>query len=123
MKRGRKANESGDDFLLLPSGWINSSLLDAPFSQVINSETSHEAWEVLESLYGRHTHDHVQQMRGELESLTKGTASMEEYLHKAKSLALTLHSARKPMDDDNFFICLLRGLGSKFSPIFGTINA
>ena len=31
-------------------GWINSSLSDGPLSQVINSESSHYAWHVLETL-------------------------------------------------------------------------
>lgn len=61
-------------------------------------------------------------MRGELQSLTKGTTSMEEYLHKAKSLALALCGAGKPMDDDDFIICLLRDLGSEFDPIEGVIS-
>lgn len=73
-------------------------LSDAPLSQVINSEASHEAWDVLEMLYGRHTWDCTQQMKGELQAPTKGTASMEDYLHKAKSLALALRGARKPME-------------------------
>lgn len=91
-------------------GWLNSSLSDAPLSQVINCETSQDAWEVLETLYGRHTRDQVQQMKGELQSLIKGNSSMEDYLHKAKSLALALRGAGKPMDEDDFIICLLRGL-------------
>lgn len=79
---------------------------------MINNETSHDAWEVLEALYGRHTWDMVQQMRGELQSLTKSSSSLEPYLHKVKSLALSLHGTGKSMDDDDFIICSLRGLGS-----------
>nr|TKR66530.1 hypothetical protein D5086_0000310060 [Populus alba] len=36
-------------------GWINSSFLDNPLSQAINSESCHDAWIVLETLYGSHT--------------------------------------------------------------------
>lgn len=84
---------------------------------MINCETSHEAWEVLETLYGLHTRDRVQQMRGELQVLTKGSSSMEECLHKAKSLALSPCGVGKPMDDDEFI------LGSEFDPIVAAINA
>jgi hypothetical protein len=45
-------------------GWINSSLSDGPLSQVISSETSHDAWHVLQTLYGSHTRDRLQQMKG-----------------------------------------------------------
>lgn len=62
-------------------------------------------------------------MRGELQSLTKGITSMEECLHKAKSLALALHGVGKSMDDDDFVICLLRSLGSEFDPIVAAINS
>ncbi|KAF5472656.1 hypothetical protein F2P56_009355 [Juglans regia] len=104
-------------------GWINSSLSDSPLSQVINSESSHDAWHVLETLYGSHTRDRLQQMKGELQSLNKGSSSLEDYLHKAKSLALSLRGAGKPMDDDEFIICILRGLGSEFDPIVAALNA
>ncbi|KAG6739150.1 hypothetical protein POTOM_056736 [Populus tomentosa] len=104
-------------------GWINSSLSDGPLSQVISSETSHDAWHVLQTLYGSHTRDRLQQMKGELQSLNKGSSSLEDYLHKAKSLALSLRGAGKPMDDDEFIICILRGLGSEFDPIVAALNA
>lgn len=48
---------------------------------------------------------------------------MEDYLHKAKSLALALCGAGKPKDDDDFIICLLKVLSSKFDPIVAAINA
>ena len=35
-------------------GWINNSLSDAHLSQVINNESCHNAWIVLETLYGSH---------------------------------------------------------------------
>ena len=103
-------------------GWINSSLSDRPLLQVINSESSHDAWQALETLYGTYTRDRIQQIKGELQSLTKGTSSLEDYLHKAKSLALSLCGAGKPIDDDEFIICILRGLGSEFDPIVATLN-
>ena len=104
-------------------GWINSSLSDGPLSQVINSESSHDAWQVLETLYGTHTRDRIQQIKSELQSLTKGTSSLEDYLQKAKALALSLCGAGKPMDDDEFIICILRGLGFEFDPIIAALNA
>jgi len=104
--------------------WINSSLSDGPLSQVINSESSHDAWQVLETLYGTHIRDRIQQIKGKLQSLTKGTSSLEDYLHKAKALALSsLCGAGKPMDDDEFIIFILRGLGSEFDPIVAALNA
>jgi len=53
-------------------GWINSSLSGGPLSQVINSESCHDAWIVLETLYGSHTRDLIQQMKGKLKTLNKG---------------------------------------------------
>jgi len=104
-------------------GWINSSLSDGPLSQVINSESCHNAWSVLETLYGSHTRDCIQQMTGELQTLSKGSYSLEDYLHRAKSLALSLRGAGKPMDDDDLIVCILRGLGSEFDPIVAALNA
>jgi hypothetical protein len=62
-------------------------------------------------------------MKGELQSLNKGNSFLEDYLHKAKSLALSLRGAGKPMDDDEFIICIIRGLGSEFDPIVAALNA
>ncbi|KAF9669393.1 hypothetical protein SADUNF_Sadunf14G0103100 [Salix dunnii] len=104
-------------------GWINSSLSDGPLSQVINCESCHDAWMVLETLYGSHTRDRIQQMKGELQTLNKGSYSLEDYLHKAKSLALSLRGAGKPMDDDDLIVCILRGLGSEYDPIVAALNA
>ena len=102
--------------------WLDISLYDAPMSQVINDESSHEAWKVLETLYGSHTRNGVQQMKSEHQSLTKWTSLLKDYLHKAKSLALSLRGAGKPMDDDDFIICILRGLGLEFDLIVVAIN-
>ncbi|XP_073262679.1 uncharacterized protein [Populus alba] len=52
-----------------------------------------------------------------------GTSSLEDYLHGAKSLALSLRGVGKPMDDDDLIICILRGLGSEFDPIVAALNA
>jgi len=67
--------------------------------------------------YNRHIRDHVKQIKSKLQSLIKGTSSKEDYLHKATSLALVPHGVGKLMEDDDFIICLLRGLGSEFDPI------
>jgi hypothetical protein len=42
-----------------------------------------------------------------LQSLNKGTSVLQDYLHKAKSLALSLYGAGKQMDGDEFIICIL----------------
>lgn len=48
---------------------------------------------------------------------------MEDYVHKAKSLALSLRGAGKLIDDDDFIIFILRGLGSEFHSMVSAINA
>ena len=62
-------------------------------------------------------------MKGEFQTLRKGSYSFEDYLHKAKSLALSLRGVGKPMDDDDLIVCILRGLGSEFDPIVAAFNA
>jgi hypothetical protein len=36
---------------------------------------------------------------------------------------LSLYGAGKPMDDDDFIICIMRGLWSEFDPIVAAFNA
>lgn len=48
---------------------------------------------------------------------------MEDFLYKAKSLALAFSGASKSMEDDDFIIYLLRGLGSEFDLLVVAINA
>lgn len=62
-------------------------------------------------------------MKGELQTLTQGMSSLEDYMHKAKPLALSLRGTKKPMNEDDFITCILRGLGSEFDPIKVAINA
>jgi hypothetical protein len=61
----------------------------------------------LEMLYGWHIRDHAQQIKSELQSLTKSVALMEDYLHKTTSLALVLRGAGKPMEERWWFYHLL----------------
>lgn len=84
-------------------GWLNSYLSNALLSQVINCETFLDAWEVLKTLYRRHTDDQVQKMKGEFQSLIESNYSIKDYLHKAKSIALALKYAGKPIDEDDFY--------------------
>lgn len=62
-------------------------------------------------------------MRDELQTLTKGMSSLEDDLHKAKSLALSLRGAGKQTHEDDFITCIIRGLGFEFDPIVAAINA
>ena len=81
----------------------------------------YDAWQVLETLYDTHTRDCIQQIKGELQSLNKSTFFLEDYLHKAKSW-LSLCGTGKPMNDDEFILCILRELGSEFDLIVATLN-
>ncbi|KAF9685217.1 hypothetical protein SADUNF_Sadunf03G0031700 [Salix dunnii] len=56
-----------------PASTITGESADGPLSQVINSESSHDEWQVLETLYGTHNRDRIQQIKGELQTLTKGS--------------------------------------------------
>jgi len=49
-------------------------------------------------------------MKEELQTLSKGSYSLKDYLHTAKSLDLSIYGAGKPIDDDDFIICILHGL-------------
>lgn len=80
-------------------------------------ESSYASWKVLENLYNMHTRNQIQQIICELQYLTKGASSLENYIQKAKSLALSLHGARKPVDDDEFIIFILHDLEPEFDPI------
>jgi hypothetical protein len=62
-------------------------------------------------------------MKGELQTLSKGSYSLEDYLHRAKSLALSLRGAGKPINDDDLIVCILRDLGSEFDLIVAALNA
>lgn len=86
-------------------------------------ESSYASWKVLENLYSMHTRNQIQQMICELQYLTKGASSLEDYIQNAKSLALSLHGAGKPIDDDEFIIFILHDLEPEFDPIVATINA
>jgi len=62
-------------------------------------------------------------MKEELQTLSKGSYSLKDYLHTAKSLDLSIYGAGKPIDDDDFIICILHGLWFEFNPIIAAFNA
>lgn len=74
-------------------------------------------------MYGTSTRSRIQQIKTDLQTLQKGSKSIHEHLQTAKSLSLSLASARKAVDEEDLILWTLRGLGSEFDPIVEAINS
>nr|TKS09037.1 hypothetical protein D5086_0000097240 [Populus alba] len=80
-------------------GYVTNDI-SCPDSTIVGADGTlqlNPAATLLQTLYESHTRDRKQQKKGELQTLSKGSYSLEDYLHRVKSLALSLRGVGKPM--------------------------
>ncbi|GAB2227748.1 hypothetical protein Drorol1_Dr00009575 [Drosera rotundifolia] len=102
--------------------WLASSLSDTILLQVIHCSSAREIWQTLEVLYGTLSRAHIQSVKRELHSLTKGTLSISAYVHNARALSRMLTLAGEPVFDPDLIYLFLAGLPSEFDSVVASIQ-
>nr|KAJ0190963.1 hypothetical protein LSAT_V11C800427270 [Lactuca sativa] len=102
-----------DRFVLL---WIRSTLSESSLAVVARSTSSHQAWVAIEKTYQAQTSARRMAMKGELQSLTKGSLSMLEYIERKRAIADSLAENLKPISTEDLIHYILMGLDSSYGP-------
>ncbi|RVW27268.1 Retrovirus-related Pol polyprotein from transposon TNT 1-94 [Vitis vinifera] len=102
--------------------WIYSSLTPGIMAQIIGHNTSHSAWNALESIFSSSSRARIMQLRLELQSTKKGSMSMIDYIMKIKGAADNLAAIGEPVSEQDQVMNLLGGLGSDYNAVVTAIN-
>ncbi|KAH9619915.1 hypothetical protein KSS87_011603 [Heliosperma pusillum] len=91
---------------------------------VIRSTTAKEAWDILSATYANPSRGHILQIKERLNSLTKNTQPISDYMQAIKACTDQLAIMGKPMDQEDIISKTLKGLDyDTFKPIIDAIMA
>ncbi|XP_010496400.1 PREDICTED: uncharacterized protein LOC104773481 [Camelina sativa] len=85
--------------------------------------TSSEIWSTLAETYAKASRGHVQQLKDQLQTWTKGSHTIDEYLQGLTTRFDILANLGKPMDHDDQIDLILAGLPEDYRPIIDQIEA
>ncbi|XP_019420746.1 PREDICTED: uncharacterized protein LOC109330937 [Lupinus angustifolius] len=100
-----------DRFVLL---WIKSNLFERALSLVVRATSSHMAWTAIEKTFQAQTRACRMALKVQLQTLTKGSLSMLEYLKRKRSIADSLAENLHPISDEDLIGYILSGLDSSY---------
>ena len=109
------------DHILL--SWLLSSLSERVLGTVVDCSTSCEVWTTLANQFGARTRARILYLRTQIQTTKKGSSTIHEYYSKMKTLLNSLRAAGNSMNDDDFIICVLAGLGPEYDLVVININS
>ncbi|KAK9101156.1 hypothetical protein Scep_024586 [Stephania cephalantha] len=103
-----------DQYLM---AWLYNSIIPSLTPQVINTNIStvHEAWQTIEEFCGSCNRSQIQLYKIEIQTTTKGSMQMNEYLAKMKELVDNLATAGSPISVEDLITSTLVGLDTEYS--------
>ncbi|KAL8170227.1 LOW QUALITY PROTEIN: hypothetical protein V2J09_022031, partial [Rumex salicifolius] len=90
---------------------LRSTLSNRLLTYVARAQTAYDAWTMIESMFRTQTRAQLMLLKDQLQTLSKGSMSMFDYIEKKRSIADTLAES-----------CVLRGLDSSYTSIKSAIN-
>ncbi|KAH9667020.1 retrovirus-related pol polyprotein from transposon RE1 [Citrus sinensis] len=109
------------DHILL--SWLLSSLSEGVLGTVVDCSTSCEVWTTLANQFGARTRARILYLRTQIQTTKKGSSTIHEYYSKMKTLLNSLRAAGNSMNDDDFIMCVLAGLGPEYDSVVTNINS
>ncbi|KAF7143314.1 hypothetical protein RHSIM_Rhsim05G0196600 [Rhododendron simsii] len=101
-----------DQFVL---SCINATLTQGLFAQVLGGSAAHEVWESLHSMFLEQSQARFDLLKGDIQSIQKGTSSISDYLNQLKHLADSLAALQHPVPDYELVGHALNGLGTDYT--------
>lgn len=83
--------------------WINSTLSEDLIPFTVGVQSARDLWFKLEKQFGGVSRSHIHQLRTNLQSATKGSSSISEYLQRTKEVTDVLAAAGAPVEDHIYF--------------------
>ncbi|GAV62598.1 UBN2 domain-containing protein, partial [Cephalotus follicularis] len=97
--------------------WINASI-----SEVIDKNTSTEAWPALTQAFGPPSHTRILQLHMQLQNLKKNSSSISTYLQQAKYMMDELAATGKILSPEEFNAIVFNNLGPSFHAIVAALS-
>ncbi|KAL9689406.1 hypothetical protein QQ045_009791 [Rhodiola kirilowii] len=102
--------------------WLQSTLSERILCYVARASSTFEIWTMLQQLFQSQTRARLQQLKSSLQSLSKGSLSMMEYIEKKRSIVDSLTECEYMVSNDDFLACILQGLDSSYGPFKTAVN-
>ncbi|KAL4581705.1 hypothetical protein LXL04_006232 [Taraxacum kok-saghyz] len=100
-----------DRYVLL---WLKSTLAERALAIVARCSSSHLAWTSIEKTFQAQTRASCMAMKTQLQTLSKGSLSMIEYVEKKRSIADSLAENLTPISTEDLIGYILSGLDSSY---------
>ncbi|KAL4563173.1 hypothetical protein LXL04_027209 [Taraxacum kok-saghyz] len=100
-----------DRFVLL---WLQSTLSERALAIVTRCHSSQMAWQAIEKTFQAQTRACRMQLKAQLQSLTKGSMTMIEYIERKRAIADSLAENLHPVHDEDLISYILTGLDSSY---------
>ena len=92
-------------------------------STVATTLNSKKAWDSLHTTFANKSHTRIFSLKDQLNTVSKETKSVAEYLREIWSLSNELVIAGAPISNEELIVKILSGLGSEFREILVAIRA
>ncbi|XP_008224448.1 PREDICTED: uncharacterized protein LOC103331900 [Prunus mume] len=99
--------------------WLHAAISESVLPYTVGCSSAQSLWDNLEKRFSAITRSHILQLKGQLQTLKKGSDPMMLYLEKIKALADGLAAAGAPLADLDLIAHILRGLPPEYDS-FGT---
>uniref|UniRef100_A0A2N9FCJ3 GAG-pre-integrase domain-containing protein n=1 Tax=Fagus sylvatica TaxID=28930 RepID=A0A2N9FCJ3_FAGSY len=101
-----------DQFVL---SCINATLTQSILAQVLGHSTAHQVWASLHLMFLEQSQARFDLLKGDIQSIQKGTSSISEYLNRLKHIADSLAALQHPVPDKELVGHALNGLGPEYT--------
>ena len=102
--------------------WLYSTLTQDIMSQIIGSQSSHEAWVDLQRIFSASSKARVMQLRLEYQMTNKDGNTMAEYVLKMKTIANNLADIDEHVKERDQILPILGGLGLEYNSIVASLT-
>ena len=97
--------------------WLLSSMTETMLGHVNRCLTASEVWSTLQQSFLSNSKARVMQLHLMLQTLKKGSMTVEEYILKMRSLADNLNSVGQLITDEDLILYILGGFGPEYESI------
>ncbi|KAH0702862.1 hypothetical protein KY285_017140 [Solanum tuberosum] len=108
-----------DKILLL---WLKTTMSHSILPYIMHICTTREAWSYLSNLFQSQSRARVMQLRHQLQTTTKGSFTIMDYVDKKRTISHSLALAARPITDEELMSAILFGLDSSYGSFRSAIN-
>ncbi|CAN0898512.1 Retrovirus-related Pol polyprotein from transposon RE1 [Linum grandiflorum] len=101
-----------DRFVLL---WLRSTLTEHALALVVRATTAQLAWQTIDRSFQAQTRALRMHLKSQLQSLSKGSLPMIEYLDKKRAIVDSLADDQNPISDEDLIGYILTGLDPSYN--------